>query len=157
MSENADIYRISTSDNREIVLVGTAHISQASKELVKETIEAEKPDTVCVELDAGRMQSLKDPDRWKNTDLKSVIKNKQLATLHPGDIAFHRNRVRHGLGVQPLVTDSALDGGNGHGVFQKEQVIGENVGRDAVRIGLELRGQLLDLSARLGKGRPIAD
>ena len=81
MSENADIYRISTSDNREIVLVGTAHISQVSKELVRETIENEKPDTVCVELDAGRMQSLKDPDRWKNTDLKSVIKNKQLATL----------------------------------------------------------------------------
>ena len=57
MSENADIFRINTSDGREIILIGTAHISQASKELVRETIEAEKPDTICIELDEGRLTS----------------------------------------------------------------------------------------------------
>ena len=102
MSENADIYRISTGDNREIVLVGTAHISQVSKELVRETIENEKPDTVCVELDAGRMQSLKDPDRWKNTDLKSVIKNKQLATLIANLVlGSYQKRMGAQTGVKP--------------------------------------------------------
>ena len=102
MSENADIYRISTGDNREIVLVGTAHISQVSKELVRETIETEKPDTVCVELDAGRMQSLKDPDRWKNTDLKSVIKNKQLATLIANLVlGSYQKRMGAQTGVKP--------------------------------------------------------
>ena len=83
----------------------------------------------------------------------------EIFVLHLGE---HRAEVVRrtadcGLGVEMLVPDPTLHGGIGHGVFQKEQVIGENVGRDAVRIGLELRGQLLDLSARLGKGRPIAD
>ena len=73
MNENADIYRIQ-KDDREIILIGTAHISQASKELVRETIEAESPDTVCVELDEGRLKSIQDPDRWKRTDLREVIK-----------------------------------------------------------------------------------
>jgi len=81
MSENADIFRINTSDGREIILIGTAHISQASKELVRETIEAEKPDTICIELDEGRLKSIRDPERWKKTDLREVIKKKQLATL----------------------------------------------------------------------------
>ena len=102
MSENADIYRISTSDNREIVLVGTAHISKVSKDLVKETIEAENPDTVCVELDEGRMKSLKEPDRWKNTDLKAVIKNKQLATLIANLVlGSYQKRMGAQTGVKP--------------------------------------------------------
>ena len=63
MSENADIYRIKTADEREIILIGTAHISQASKELVRETIENEHPDTVCFELDEGRLQSIRDPEQ----------------------------------------------------------------------------------------------
>ncbi|MCQ2120417.1 MAG: TraB/GumN family protein [Fibrobacter sp.] len=102
MSENADIYRISTPDNREIVLVGTAHISKVSKDLVKETIETENPDTVCVELDEGRMKSLKEPDRWKNTDLKAVIKNKQLATLIANLVlGSYQKRMGAQTGVKP--------------------------------------------------------
>ena len=66
----SDVYRIHTKDNREIILVGTAHISQVSKDLVHETIENESPDTVCVELDEGRLKSIQDPNRWKNTDLR---------------------------------------------------------------------------------------
>jgi len=102
MSENADIYRIQTPDGREIVLVGTAHISQASKELVRETIEAEKPDTICVELDEGRLKSIQDPDRWKNTDLKEVIKKKQLATLIANLVlGSYQKRMGEQTGVKP--------------------------------------------------------
>ena len=68
--EKSDICRIHTKDNREIILVGTAHISQISKDLVHKTIETESPDIICVELDEGRLKSIQDPDRWKNTDLK---------------------------------------------------------------------------------------
>lgn len=102
MSENADIYRIKTDDNREIVLIGTAHISQASKELVRKTIEEEKPDTVCVELDEGRLKSIQDPDRWKNTDLKQVIKKKQLATLIANLVlGSYQKRMGAQTGVKP--------------------------------------------------------
>ena len=102
MSENADIYRIGTPDNREIVLIGTAHISKVSKELVRETIEAESPDTVCVELDEGRAKSIQDPDRWKKTDLKEVIKKKQLATLIANLVlGSYQKRMGEQTGVKP--------------------------------------------------------
>jgi len=102
MSENADIYRISTPDNREIILVGTAHISKASLELVRETIETESPDTVCVELDDGRLKSIQDPERWKKTDLKEVIKKKQLATLIANLVlGSYQKRMGSQTGVKP--------------------------------------------------------
>ena len=101
MNENADIYRI-RKDDREIILIGTAHISQASKELVRETIEAETPDTVCVELDEGRLNSIKDPDRWKKMDLKQVIKKKQLATLIANLVlGSYQKRMGAQTGVKP--------------------------------------------------------
>ena len=41
-------------DGKEIILIGTAHVSKQSALQVKEVIEAEQPDSVCVELDAQR-------------------------------------------------------------------------------------------------------
>ena len=100
--EKSDVYRIHTKDNREIILVGTAHISQISKDLVHETIENESPDTVCVELDEGRYKSIQDPDRWKNTDLKEVIKKKQLATLIANLVlGSYQKRMGAQTGVKP--------------------------------------------------------
>ena len=100
--EKSDVYRIHTKDNREIVLVGTAHISQISKDLVHETIETENPDTVCVELDEGRLKSIQDPNRWKNTDLRDVIRKKQLATLIANLVlGSYQKRMGAQTGVKP--------------------------------------------------------
>ena len=102
MSENADIYRIKSADGKDIILVGTAHISKVSQELVRQTIENEKPDTVCVELDEGRAKSIQDPDRWKKTDLKEVIKKKQLATLIANLVlGSYQKRMGDQTGVKP--------------------------------------------------------
>ena len=69
--------RINVND-KEIILVPTAHISQESAELVKRVIEAEKPDSVCIELDSNRYESLKNPKAWEQTDLVKVIKQKRV-------------------------------------------------------------------------------
>ena len=45
-------------NNKKIFLVGTAHISKSSADLVREIIEKEKPDIVCVELDQQRYKAL---------------------------------------------------------------------------------------------------
>ena len=101
MNEKSDIYRIK-KDDREFVLIGTAHISLVSKDLVRATIEAEAPDTVCVELDEGRLKSIKEPDRWKKTDLKQVIKNKQLGTLIANLVlGSYQKRMGAQTGVKP--------------------------------------------------------
>ena len=47
-SEDVHIIR---KDGREFIVVGTAHISRESANLVREVIENEKPNVVCVELD----------------------------------------------------------------------------------------------------------
>lgn len=102
MSENPDIYRIFLPNQREIILVGTAHISQESKDLVKKTIEEEAPDTVCVELDEGRMKSLEEPNRWKSLDLKAIIKEKQMGTLLANLVlGSYQKRMGDQTGVRP--------------------------------------------------------
>ncbi|MEM7481783.1 MAG: TraB/GumN family protein [Acidobacteriota bacterium] len=75
-----DVHRLA-SDGRQIILIGTAHISQESADLVHQVIEDERPDRVCVELDERRFESLSQETRWENLDIKEVIRNKQLSTL----------------------------------------------------------------------------
>jgi pheromone shutdown-related protein TraB len=62
---------------KEIILVGTAHVSKESARLVQSVIEEEKPDTVCVELCQSRFQAIRQKDRWQDTDIVKVIKEKK--------------------------------------------------------------------------------
>ncbi|WP_186576389.1 TraB/GumN family protein [Aquibacillus kalidii] len=68
-------------DGKEIILIGTAHVSKQSAEQVKEVIELEQPDSVCVELDAQRYQSIMEGNRWKEMDIFKVIKEKKATLL----------------------------------------------------------------------------
>lgn len=68
-------------NNKEIILVGTAHVSKTSAEQVKEVIEAEQPDSVCIELDEQRYQSIMDSNKWKDMDIFRVIKEKKATLL----------------------------------------------------------------------------
>lgn len=70
---SSNVHRINI-DGKEIILVGTAHVSRQSAEEVKALIEEEQPDTVCVELCQSRYQSITDNDKWKNTDIFKIIK-----------------------------------------------------------------------------------
>lgn len=103
MSEEtaSDIHRI-VIDGKEIVLVGTAHISQESVETVRRVIEAETPETVCVELDSQRYQSLRDQRRWESLNLIQVIKSGQVPFLL-ANLALAAFQKRMGLhtGVKP--------------------------------------------------------
>jgi len=70
--KNIDIFEL---NKRKLVLVGTAHVSKTSAELVEKTIEKYKPDVVALELDHGRFDSLKNPERWKETNIFEVVKS----------------------------------------------------------------------------------
>ena len=89
-------------NGREYIIVGTAHISRQSAELVKEVIEKEKPDTVCIELDEKRLQALSEKNRWENLDLKSLIRQKQLSTLIINLVlSSYQKKLGEKLGVTP--------------------------------------------------------
>ena len=89
-------------DDRTIIIVGTAHVSQQSVDLVREVIENERPDHVCIELDDKRFQALSDENRWQKLDLKAVIKNRQLSTLMVSIMmAGYQKKLGDNLGVSP--------------------------------------------------------
>jgi pheromone shutdown-related protein TraB len=89
-------------DGREIILVGTAHISQDSVDTVIRTIDDILPDTVCVELDHQRYQSLINKKGWESLNLKELIKKKQIPFLLT-NLALSSYQKRMGLhtGVKP--------------------------------------------------------
>ncbi|HWQ75034.1 MAG TPA: TraB/GumN family protein [Syntrophomonas sp.] len=79
MSEN-NITRLDYED-KEIILIATAHVSKESAELVRQVIEGEQPDSICIELDEERYQSLQNPKAWENTDIVKVIKSHRVGFL----------------------------------------------------------------------------
>ncbi|MGG0718055.1 TraB/GumN family protein [Robertmurraya massiliosenegalensis] len=99
--EHENITRIFL-DEKEYILIGTAHVSKQSAEQVKEVIEAEKPDAVCVELDQQRYQSIMAGNSWKDMDIFSVIKQKKASLLLINlAISSFQKRMASQLGIQP--------------------------------------------------------
>jgi len=100
-SYSDDVHLIK-KDGREFIIVGTAHISRQSADLVRDVIEKEKPDVVCVELDEKRLKALSEKNRWENLDLRQIIKNKQLSTLMVNLVlASYQKKLGEKLGVTP--------------------------------------------------------
>ena len=93
--------RIQHAD-KEFILIGTAHISQDSVDMVTEAIIEEQPDTVCIELDDQRFQALKNRNRWESLNLIEVIRKKQAPFLI-ANLALSSFQKRLGLhtGVKP--------------------------------------------------------
>jgi len=89
-------------DGREIILIGTAHISQESVDTVTEAIRSECPDTVCVELDEQRYQALRNRNRWESLNLIQVIRKGQAPFLM-ANLALSSFQKKLGLhtGVKP--------------------------------------------------------
>ncbi|HEB70149.1 MAG TPA: TraB/GumN family protein [Desulfobulbus sp.] len=89
-------------DDKIILLVGTAHISRQSADLVEQVINDEQPDTVCIELDEKRFEALSKRQRWENLDLKQIIRKKQLSTLLVNLIlSSYQKKLGNQLGVMP--------------------------------------------------------
>lgn len=68
-------------NEKEITIIGTAHVSRYSAEEVEEIIHQIQPDCVCIELDDQRFQSLKNPKKFNDMDIVQVIKDKKVGTL----------------------------------------------------------------------------
>ena len=99
--ENKDIHRL-TYNGKEIALIGTAHVSRESVDLVKAVIDNEKPDTVCVELCDSRYQSVMQKERWQDMDITKVIKEKKSFLLLTNLLlASFQKRIAEKFDVKP--------------------------------------------------------
>ena len=100
-NESDTVTRIQLGE-REIILMGTAHVSNESVEQVAEAIRQESPDRVCVEIDSGRYQSLTKKDNWQQMNLNKVFREKKgfllLANLV---LSSFQRKVGMNSGVKP--------------------------------------------------------
>jgi pheromone shutdown-related protein TraB len=98
-SEDVRVVRLA---EREIVVLGTAHVSRESVDLVRSAIAELRPDAVCVELDPKRFEALARPERFESLDLREVIRTRQLATLGLNlALASYQRALGLSLGVRP--------------------------------------------------------
>jgi len=88
--------------DKEVILVGTAHVSKSSVEEVREAIEEHAPKTVAIELCQSRYDVLKNPKTWQDMDIIKVIKEKKAAFLFANLVmASFQKRVGERFGVRP--------------------------------------------------------
>ncbi len=89
-------------NGKQIILIGTAHVSKQSAQLVEDTIHELTPDTVCVELCQTRLASLKDVDKWRNMDIVKVIKEKKAMLLFINLLmASFQKKMADKFGIKP--------------------------------------------------------
>ncbi len=83
-------------------IVGTAHVSSESVELVRKQIEEWEPDIVAVELCPSRMASLTEPESLDSEDLLKIIKEGRAAMiLLQSALAAQQRRMGISSGEKP--------------------------------------------------------
>ncbi len=100
-NSNENICRL-FREEKEIILIGTAHFSEESASLVEKTIKQESPDTVCLEICQSRFMSLTQKRKWQNMDLLKVIREKKAFLLLANlALAYFQKRMGRRLGIRP--------------------------------------------------------
>jgi pheromone shutdown-related protein TraB len=96
-----DIVKTIQCNRSQITLVGTAHVSRQSVELVEERINSDEYDCVAVELCEPRLNNLTDSSTWKNLDVFQIFRQKK-ATLLLVNLALsaYQRRLAKKIGVQ---------------------------------------------------------
>ena len=101
MTDDHNKHHLSMED-KEIILVGTAHVSRESADLVERVIKEEKPDTVAVELCQSRYQAMTEANKWQETDLIKVIREKKAFLLLSNlMLASFQKKIGKKLGIKP--------------------------------------------------------
>ena len=77
---NENVVKI-TYNNKNIYLIKTAHVSKNSIEDVDECFKEINPDSICIELDKQRYESLNNKDKWRDTDISKIIKEGKVGLL----------------------------------------------------------------------------
>lgn len=100
--ENSPDFELLALPDKQVYLVGSAHVSQKSADAVERVITEFQPNSVCVELCESRFHSLMNPNRWQETDVFEVIKTKRTYVLLTQLVlAGFQKRLSKNLNVSP--------------------------------------------------------
>ncbi len=132
------LFRIKT-DDADILVLGTAHVSRRSVEDVQHAFREFKPDSVCVELCRPRHEAISDPERWKKLDLAKVIRQKKLALLVANlMLSAFQKKIGEKSGVEPgaeMKEALALAEKNGSRVVLADREIRATLSRAWSKVG----------------------
>jgi pheromone shutdown protein TraB len=91
-----------TLGDREITLIGTAHVSRGSIDEVDRIIRETTPDVVCVELDAGRYASISEKENWEKLNVSKIFREgKGFLLIANLVLSGFQRRMGDELGVKP--------------------------------------------------------
>jgi pheromone shutdown protein TraB len=89
-------------NNREITLIGTAHVSRESINEVSRVIRDTEPAMVCVELDEGRYKSIAQKESWEQLNVSKIFREgKGFLLIANLVLAGFQRRQGKDLGVKP--------------------------------------------------------
>lgn len=89
-------------EGKQLLVIGTAHVSQRSVEQVTELIETERPDVVCVELDELRHKAITGDSGWRKLDVFQVIRQQKVLFLMANiALSTFQKRIGERFGVKP--------------------------------------------------------
>ena len=85
-----------------LTLLGTAHVSRASAEKVRELLESGAYDAVAVELCPSRHQALLDPEALSRLDLLAVLRQGRVAMVAANlALSAYQQRLAEQFGITP--------------------------------------------------------
>ena len=101
LENQQDIVKTIQLNNSEITLIGTAHVSQLSVEMVEEHIASGIYDCVAVELCPPRLENITNQAWWKNLDIYQVFKKKKAGLLLINlALTAYQKRLAERIGVE---------------------------------------------------------
>lgn len=101
MENQEEIVKVIQLKNSEVTLVGTAHVSKLSVEMVEEKIGTGDYDCIAVELCAPRLENITNQAWWKNLDIYQVFKKKKAGLLLINlALTAYQKRLAERIGVE---------------------------------------------------------
>ena len=101
MEDQEDIVKTIQLNNSEVTLIGTAHVSQLSVEMVEEHIATGEYDCIAVELCNPRLENITNQSWWKNLDIYQVFKKKKAGLLLINlALTAYQKRLAERIGVE---------------------------------------------------------
>ncbi len=98
MSDNLTVVETGA---KTVYLLGTAHVSRESADEAERLIQRVHPDTVCVELDADRIENIINPKQWDESDIAGIVRQKKAAYLLINlIISSYQKRLAEKFGIQ---------------------------------------------------------
>jgi pheromone shutdown-related protein TraB len=90
------------ADHTEYVLLGTAHVSHTSAEVVERLVGSGYFDAVAIELCSPRYEALTQNNRWRDMDLFAVLRDGKAGMMMASlALSAYQRRIAEQLGIEP--------------------------------------------------------